>query len=254
MSDENDTPEPTQEELDARLDAGPSRMDSLKEKARALGITHSPNIGEETLAEKIRQYEADIEAKRQAAIAKPQATTPLTPPQARLADVSEATSFSEIVPASRASDLPPIEELLKLTTDEILAYPAHLQIRILRMRQRHEGNKLIRCQVHCNNPAKNDLHGEIFSVQNDIIGVVRKFIPFGEKTENGYHIPAILVEAIKRRKYQKVSSVKNPDGTERVVSGLVPEFNVIELPPLTHEELQRLAVTQAAAAGRAFTG
>lgn len=60
----------------------------------------------------------------------------------------------------------------------------------------------LRCRVYNLNPAKADLPGEIISVSNRFIGTVRKFIPFGEATENGYHIPRVLVQDLKSRQFQ----------------------------------------------------
>jgi len=57
MSDEN-TEQDFEEEATASEDAfdnGPTRLESLKQKANAMGLKHSPNIGEETLAQKIKR-------------------------------------------------------------------------------------------------------------------------------------------------------------------------------------------------------
>lgn len=72
----------------------------------------------------------------------------------------------------------------------------------LRDSQTAEHLALVRCRVYNLNPAKADLPGEIISVANRFIGTVRKFIPFGEATENGYHIPRVLVEDLKSRQFQ----------------------------------------------------
>lgn len=218
----------TQEEIDARMDQGPSRLDALKQRAKALGINHSPNIGEDTLATKIEEFLSKDE------------------------DEDKPKEKEYRHPKADIDKIPSLEVILQMTSEDILGYPEHLRTRILRAKQRHECLKLIRCQIHNNNPAKNDLHGEILSVGNKYVGTVRKYIPFGEKTENGYHIPKILFDMIKNRKYQRVKSIKNPDGTERVDTTLAPEFTLTILDPLTKEELNELKLRQEAVKAAGF--
>jgi len=236
MSDEN-TEQDFEEEATASEDAfdnGPTRLESLKQKANAMGLKHSPNIGEETLAQKIKEEEAKF------------SKDPLE---------QEAVQTKTLAPKAKTSDprvprkgeTPSLEKMLLMDTDDVLEYPPHLRTRIIRAVQRHRGLKLIRCQIYNNNPAKNDLKGEILTISNKYIGVVRKFIPFGEDTEKGYHVPQILYDMLKRRKYQRVTTVKNPDGTERVVQSMTPEYTINVLPPLTQAELNELAIRQAAA-------
>lgn len=151
--------------------------------------------------------------------------------------------------APRASDrnkLPPMSEMLAMDTDTLLRYPESKRTQIIRARQQFEQLALLRCQIYNNNPAKNDLHGEIFSVQNKYLGVVRKYVPYGEFTENGYHLPLILVNMLRGKKYLQVRSVKNRDGTERTEQRQAPEFTITVLPPLTRDELGRLAASQGA--------
>lgn len=257
MSDDtntnNEEHQPTQEELDAVMDKGPDKLTLLKQKAALIGLTHSPNIGEDTLEQKIKDFLAKQEAEKNPPPAVAEVT--VSPQQGP----TPMATAQPAVPAPdpnipRVTDIPPIGKILKMTTEEIIAYPKHLRKRIIRAKQRHEGLALLRCQVYCNNPEKNDLKGEIFTFQNTYIGTVKKFIPFGEMTENGYHIPKVLVDMLRRRKYQKVSTVKNPDGTERVVRTLAPEFTINILPPLTQAELEKMATRQAAAAAVGFMG
>lgn len=108
--------------------------------------------------------------------------------------------------------------------------------------------KLIRIRVTCMNPAKKELKGEFFTVANKHLGNVTKFVPFGEATENGYHVPEIIYKMMQRRKYVSISTVKDKGtGYERQVKTLVREFAIEVLPPLTETELQSLATAQIAA-------
>lgn len=122
----------------------------------------------------------------------------------------------------------------------------HAQIR---QRMQMEEMKLVRLRIANLNPDKKDLHGEIFTVANKFLGTVRKFIPYGEATDNGYHVPYVLYKQLKDRKFLQIRVVQQPGGQTEVQQKWVPEFALEILEPLTQEELNRLANKQAAAAG-----
>lgn len=107
--------------------------------------------------------------------------------------------------------------------------------------------KLIRCRIYNNNPAKRDLQGELICVGNKYLGIQRKFVPFGEMTENGYHIPYIIFNELKSRKYQQISTKRGRDGQVEVARKMAPEYTLEVMPQLTKAELKELAVSQAAA-------
>lgn len=117
----------------------------------------------------------------------------------------------------------------------------------IRERLKKEQLKLIRVRIYNMNPAKRDLNGEIFSVGNKFIGTVRKFVPFGEATDGGYHLPMILYNELKSRKFQQIKT-KSENGQLKHETRMVPEYSFEELPPLTAEELEELKVKQEAAA------
>lgn len=105
---------------------------------------------------------------------------------------------------------------------------------------------LVRCRVYNLNPSKRDMHGDIITVANRYLGTVRKFIPFGEETDGGYHIPQVLVDELKARQFQSIQTVQK-NGKIEVKTRMVPEYNIEILPPLTEAELHELAISQAAA-------
>lgn len=216
---------------------GPSELEVLKIRAKTLGVTHSPNIGVETLRAKIDEHIAKLEeTKLPKEVREPKAEAQ--------SEMPAAAKTTTLVPSAR-NKLPPMSEMLAMTTDDLMRQPEKRRTQIIRARQHHEQMALVRCQVFNNNPAKNDLFGEIFSVQNKYLGTVRKYIPYGKFTENGYHIPRILVTMLKSKRYLQVRSIKNPDGTERTEQRQAPEFTITELRPLTKEELDKLAAMQA---------
>ena len=224
---------------------GPSELDVLKIKAKTLGITHSPNIGVDTLRSKIDEHIAKLEEEQLSKETKIERTS-IAPELDNAPAVRAAPSMASTPTESSRNKLPSMSVMLEMSTDDLLRQPERKRTQIIRARQQFEQLALVRCQVFNNNPAKNDLHGEIFSVQNKYLGVVRKFIPYGKFTENGYHIPRILVTMLREKKYLQVRAIKNPDGTERVEQRLAPEFTITELRPLTSEELKQLASMQAA--------
>ncbi len=119
----------------------------------------------------------------------------------------------------------------------------------VRRKQMKEQMKLVRIRITNLNPLKKDLPGEIFTVSNRYIGTVRKFIPYGETSENGYHVPYCIYNELKQRKFNQVRTRKLQMGATEITQKLVPEFAIEVLPQLTEKELEQLARQQAAAAG-----
>lgn len=117
------------------------------------------------------------------------------------------------------------------------------------MRDRLQGEALVlvRCRIHNLHPEKRDLPGEIITVANRYIGTISKFIPFGEASENGYHIPKVIYDDLISRRFQHISLKKGTSGHDEVVRRMVPEYNVEVLPNLTVAELDELKLKQAAA-------
>jgi len=223
-----------QDDLD---DGMPSELDSLKDRAKVLGIQHSPNIGVNTLRAKIEAKLSDTQEPAG------NAATPDPVMDATQASVAPLTANVSDPGKGKYS----VEACLAMSVAEIRALEPRTRKRVIRQRQVAEHMALVRVQIYNNNPAKSDLHGEIITAGNKYLGNIRKMIPFGEATENGYHIPKILLSDLRRRKYQQVKSVKNQDGTERVSTRLVPEYTIVELDPLTEKELKELSLKQAAA-------
>ncbi len=115
-----------------------------------------------------------------------------------------------------------------------------------RERLQLEQMRLVRCRIYNLNPQKNDLRGEIITVGNKYLGTVRKFIPFGEVTDGGYHIPMCIYKELNGKKFQQIRT-KSKNGQIEVSRRMVPEYNIEILPPLTKDELEELALQQAAA-------
>lgn len=113
------------------------------------------------------------------------------------------------------------------------------------IKYRNEQLKLVRCKIYNNNPNNSDLSGRIYSIGNKKLGVISKYVPFHGPAAESYHIPYILYKALKRRKYTKISTTVNSKGVPVQTVAELPEFSIIELPPLTKQELGELAKKQA---------
>ena len=119
----------------------------------------------------------------------------------------------------------------------------------LRAHLQKEKMKLVRLRITNLDPKKKDLPGEILTTGNEYLGTVRKFVPFGEATDNGYHVPYCLYEMMRDRKFLSIKTRKGPKGQTIVEQQMVREFALEILPPLTEAELARLSTAQQAAGG-----
>lgn len=115
----------------------------------------------------------------------------------------------------------------------------------LRERLYKENMRLIRCRIVNLNPQKRDLHGEIYTVANDVLGKVSKYVPWDEAGES-YHLPYCIYKNLLKRKFLQIKIKKQRNGREIIEQQWVPEFNIEVLPPLTKEELEELAAQQRA--------
>jgi hypothetical protein len=139
----------------------------------------------------------------------------------------------------------PAEPVAEAVPAAVKAAPKKTEAQI----QYEEQMKLVRVRITNLNPAKKDLPGEILTVANEILGAVRKYIPYGEVTDNGYHIPFILYTELKNREFLNIKTRKDNRGRVHVETAMAREFALEVLPQLTQDELDRLASAQAAAAG-----
>lgn len=182
----------------------PDELTMLKKRADFMGIKYSNNIGVETL-------------------------------RARIVEHMEGRATE--VESSAATPL--------LISKEDDKQKPRMSLRTFLQR---DNMKLIRIRVTNLDPKKKDLPGEILTMANEYIGTVRKYVPYGEHTENGYHVPNAIFKMMKRRKFQSIRSVKIPGAIGgnnfRTEQSWVPEFAIEVLPPLTREEIAKLAANQ----------
>ena len=119
----------------------------------------------------------------------------------------------------------------------------------LREEIRLKAHALVRVRITNMNPNKRDMPGEFISVGNDLIGVITKYIPFGSETDEGYHVPRILLNVLRERTFAQTKVDETNPAKPIISTRMVPEFAIQELEPLTAAEIERLRVAQAVAAG-----
>lgn len=120
----------------------------------------------------------------------------------------------------------------------------------IRKHMHDEQMRLIRVRIANLDPKKADLQGEIVTVANKFLGTVKVFVPFGEQTEDGWHIPYVIFKELDRRKFLQIKTTKkrvNGITTQEVSQKWVKEFSLEVLEPLSREELGKLAQAQLAA-------
>ena len=182
----------------------------LKERAKQMGIPFSNNISLETLRK-------------------------------RISDKMEGKDVLEVNPLAGDAEIAAIT----LAPAKLDAKQNALALR--KMMQR-EQMKLVRVRITNMDPKKKDLPGEIWTVSNEYLGNVRKMIPYGEQTDEGFHIPYCLFRLLQSKRFLHIRTVKDRvTGLERQEKQWVKEFSLDVLPDLTKEELARLAAAQAAA-------
>lgn len=207
------TNQETQDEITETQDLPqPNELDMLKERARLMNIPFSNRIGVDALRAKIN---AKLEGQA-------------IPRDVTDEDVNGVGETNGLTALTGESEIPASE-----TLDQ------------MRARLNRDCLKLVRLRITNLDPKKKDLPGEIICVGNEIIGTVKKFVPFGEATDNGYHVPHIIYEELKSRQFLNIRTSKKA-GQIKVESGWAREFSLEVLPPLTQDELNRLAASQAA--------
>ncbi|WAQ79284.1 hypothetical protein E20_68 [Escherichia phage E20] len=151
----------------------------------------------------------------------------------------------EKIEAAQAKDEPEVKETAVNPLGE--KQEAGVKKMTLGQKIRAEQTRLIRVRIQNLDPKKKDLPGEIITVANEYMGTVRKFVPFGEVTDNGYHIPYCIYEFLKERKFINITTRKGKNGLPDIRATEAREFSIEVLPPLTEAELAQLAQAQIAA-------
>lgn len=113
-----------------------------------------------------------------------------------------------------------------------------------RLRMKREATKLVRVRVTCMNPIKKEWDGEIFTVGNNAVGSIKKYVPFN--AEDGWHVPQMILQMMQERMCQIFVTVTDDRGNKVRRGKQIREFAIEYLPQLTKAELAELAARQAA--------
>lgn len=180
-------------------------LSMLKERADIMGITYHPNIGLDKLKAKISD--------KMEGIAEPHSS-------------EEAETIIAYEEAMSADAFTPL----------VRETPAQLKAK-----RKQECLRLVRIRIACMNPVKANMKGDIFSVGNSEIGMIKKYVPFN--AEQGWHVPNIILQEIRNKQF--VSHYDTKIGNKAVTkTKLIPEYSIEILDPLTADELKDLANRQ----------
>lgn len=131
-----------------------------------------------------------------------------------------------------------LEEVLKPTEEPKLDTEAAKRKAI-----RDEALKLVRIRITCLDPAKKGFPGEIFTIGNKYIGTVRKWVPYGDAGQVGWHVPYCIYKMLKDKKFV-IKEQKSVNGKLIYTQKEVPAYAIELLPMLTEKELKDLAIEQ----------
>lgn len=199
-----------------------SELDSLKARAKVLGITYNPTIGVDKLRAKVNaKLEGD----------KPDDTSTDTKPVDKVIGTDTTNPAAVVTP----DEIVITQELLDKVTK-----PTKAQIRT---QLKREAGEMLRIRVTCMNPNKKAWEGELFTCANSAVGTFKKFVPFDN--EAGWHVPRIIVNMMKAKRCQIFVHTKDKRGRKVTTGKLIREFAIEILDPLTAEALSDLKQQQA---------
>lgn len=193
----------------------------------------------------VEDFDADIEEdEAPAPEAQPNGFTAAAQIAAAKVTVPPST---EIKPIPRFSGNAPVDPGHAPKVGQPIAPKANKKL-TLRQYLYNEQMKLVRLRIQNLDPKKADLNGEVIAISNKYLGTVKVFVPYGEVTDDGWHVPYIIYKELERRRFLSIRTVKDPRTKQPVVKkGWAKEFALDILPPLSSTELAQLATAQAAA-------
>ncbi len=112
-----------------------------------------------------------------------------------------------------------------------------------RLKARKEALRLVRVVITVKDPSKQSWEGEIISAGNDVIGEVKKFVPY-MNAEEGYHLPQIILNVLKDKECTIFVNRKGADGKLLKEAKQIKAYSFEYLEPLTPDELTELARSQ----------
>lgn len=106
-----------------------------------------------------------------------------------------------------------------------------------------EKMKLVRVRITPMAPFERQLPNTQVAVSNRLLGDVQRVIPF----ERDWHVEECLLAQLRERRYRKrVEETSPATGRKIYRNEFPPAYGIVELPPLSKEELTELAADQRA--------
>ena len=207
----------------------------VREIANELDISFSGNSGIETIKGK-------IVAKLKEAPAETPDVEPKQNEDAIASFLSEgADEPIEVAKAVVKPAGPTVEELLEMDPTKIVD-PV-----IRRQAVRAQGLKLRRISIMNNDPSEADIPSVLVTIVNKYLGKVTKLVPFGEGSENGYHVPQVVYDYLKAQKFVLRRKKKGTSfGVPQYSNHMIKKYTITDLPDLTPTEVKNLADRQIA--------
>jgi hypothetical protein len=216
----------------------------LKQRAKLMGLKFSNNIKLEKLREKVNAAQsgekliADNEPEEE--VDGDDEAVDNTPNEQSLNPPSKEVTFAPN----------PLASVNPLETADPVPVPPKKKLS-LREHMVQSQMKLVRLRIQNLDPKKKDLPGEVFTVANEFLGAVKKYIPYGEASDEGYHVPYCIFTELESRRFQNIRTFTDKITRQiKIETSWAREFSLEVLPPLTTEELTQLASAQAAAGNK----
>ena len=206
-------------------------------KADEIGLSYQKNTPSDKLLQMIEDYEAGKEVPMIVEPEPQKDTISREDLEAQIRAEYEEKLRQEL--AMKLQEQANHEEINRKT-----AQTPYKPVGMIKAQKLREAKKLVRCVVTNRNPMKQGWEGEIISVSNDLGANERKYVPFG--LTEGYHLPQIMINALNDKKCTIFVNKKGADGKLVKEGKLIKEYAIEILPPLTPEELERLADDQRA--------
>lgn len=136
-------------------------------------------------------------------------------------------------------------DALREKVKEALAQPEQKTTTFDRNSYNKEMTKLVRVRIVSKDPSDRDIKYRQFSFGNQVLGNSSYLIPLVPPASESWHLPQYVVNALRDIQFTTVSY---DDKNRRPILVTAPKYDILELPPLTKEELSALAYSQKARA------
>jgi hypothetical protein len=213
----------------------------LLEEAKALGLSFPSNAKIENIKNAVNQAKTEASAE-EAFVEAGGEVTKVTPPSEADIRAQLEAEYADKLAAATAKLNANME--VNMAEKSKTAGKSRVLIGQAKLKARKEATAQKRVVVTCNDPMKSAWEGEIISVGNDVIGDVKKYIPFD--IEDGWHVPQIILNVLETKECTVFRSKRGKDGKNVSDTKQIKAYSIRYLEPLTEDELRELSRDQAA--------